>query len=315
MAWGKQALGKLFISHSSADKPKVRRLEKRLRAGGYDTWLDEKEIAVGDALAGRVSEGVKTAKIVLVVVSKASLESQWLQYELDIATERMIKGHCRVLPVLIDDVEVPAELAGRLYADMRPGKRGGLRRILDTLESEAAKYPKPAPPITMDSADAWTRHQAYEKFLAGLSEQGWFSASMEVSAIRDIDFEGITIDERDVVVDVVSSFGGPEDLTRADFDDWAHRVTEEIQETCGLLVTERQPSRDLRDALGLVDRMGARATSGLFVPSGILVVADLSGGLSEREAQRVLEDAYSVLGDAIRHSSPAPIDPSTLQHD
>src|SRR4051794_31607676 len=117
MTFGKAALGKIFVSHSSVDKVWVRRFEKRLRAEDYDTWLDEKEIDVGDALAAKISEGLRDAKVVVVVVSAASLASRWLRYELDIATERMVAGHCRVLPVLIDDVDVPPEVAGRLYAD------------------------------------------------------------------------------------------------------------------------------------------------------------------------------------------------------
>lgn len=38
MAYGKAALGKIFISHSSVDKAWVRRFEKRVRDAGYDTW-------------------------------------------------------------------------------------------------------------------------------------------------------------------------------------------------------------------------------------------------------------------------------------
>jgi hypothetical protein len=58
VTYGKQALGKVFISHSSVDKRTVRHIDKRLREEGYDTWLDERELEVGDALAAKISEGV-----------------------------------------------------------------------------------------------------------------------------------------------------------------------------------------------------------------------------------------------------------------
>jgi hypothetical protein len=179
------------LTYSSEDKDWVRRFEKRVRSEGYATWLDEKEIDVGDALAAKISEGVRNAKV--VVVSEASLASRWLRYELDIATERMINGHCRVIAVLIDDVEVPPELSGRLYADMRPRRRGGFARVLRALDAEASRFPEPQAPPTMDSESSWIRRQAYEQFLAELSGAGWFSASMELSAIRTVDTEGITI--------------------------------------------------------------------------------------------------------------------------
>src|SRR4051812_17249855 len=85
MTAGKAALGKIFISHASADKGWVRRFNKRLQDAGYATWLDEKELQLGDALAEKISEGLRDAKVVAVVVSASSLASNWLRYELDIA--------------------------------------------------------------------------------------------------------------------------------------------------------------------------------------------------------------------------------------
>ncbi len=49
------------LTYSSADKAWVRRFERRLREGGYNTWLDEKEIEVGDALAAKISQGLRDA--------------------------------------------------------------------------------------------------------------------------------------------------------------------------------------------------------------------------------------------------------------
>ncbi len=223
----------------------MRRFEKRIRAEGYDTWLDEKEIEIGDPLAARISEGVRDAKVVVVIVSAASLASKWLRYELDIATERMFSGHCRVLPVLIADVEVPPELAGPLYTGMRPNRRGGWAKLLRVLVAEADRYPEPAAPATMDSPDSWVRLQAYRKTLSTLAGSGWFSASAELSAFRRLEFEGITIDERDVVVDVVSVYSQRAELSDADYDDWRTRVLEEINDSCGLLITEKSPSQSL----------------------------------------------------------------------
>lgn len=315
MAYGKAALGKIFISHSSVDKAWVRRFEKRLLAEGYDTWLDEKEIDVGDALAAKISEGLRDAKVVVVVVSAATLASRWLRYELDIATERMVSGHCRVLPVLIDDVEVPPEIAGRLYADMRPKRRGGFAKVLRTLESEAARYPEPATPLTMDSDDAWIRKQAYEKFLGSLADGGWFSASMELSAVRDINFEGMRIGERDVIVDVVSIYSMRDELVERDYDDWTGRVRDELNETCGLLITEKPPSDRLVERLRLEDRVGGEPVNvGIYEPSGALVVVDLSEDVTDAHARDILRRAFERAKNAIESASPPLIDPVSIPH-
>lgn len=312
MAYGKAALGKIFISYSSGDRQWVRRFEKRLQDAGYETWRDEKEIEIGDAIAAKISEGIRDAKIVVVVVSAASLASKWLRYELDIATERMVKGACRVVPVLIDEVDVPSELAGRLYADMRPKRRGGFAKLVRVLDAEAARYPAPAAPLTMDSPDAWIRRQAYEKFLGKLADGGWFSADMEISATRNVSFEGMTIGDRDVIVDVVSIYSLRGELTIRDFDDWVTRVGEELNETCGLLITEKPPSDDLVAKLNLDDRIGQQTTSGIFQPSGALVLADLSEDMSDAHARDVLIRAHQVLKNAIDTAEPPLMDPNTL---
>src|SRR5690349_15024290 len=96
----KSLFGKVFISHSSLDKPFVRRIVEAIEADGFKTWLDEKELLPGDSLARRLSEGVAHAPAVLVVVSKSSIESRWLAFELNKATERMVQGSCRVIPIV-----------------------------------------------------------------------------------------------------------------------------------------------------------------------------------------------------------------------
>lgn len=136
----KWVLGKVFISHSSRDKAFVRRLAKRLWGEGYQVWLDEKELVPGDALATRLSDALKESRVVIVVVTPNSLASKWLSFELNKATERMVEGQCRIIPVLKGDVEPPAELKSLIYADFRSSFAQGFKAILSALrrESEAA---------------------------------------------------------------------------------------------------------------------------------------------------------------------------------
>ncbi|HEV7241875.1 MAG TPA: toll/interleukin-1 receptor domain-containing protein [Thermoanaerobaculia bacterium] len=127
---------KIFLSHSSKDKPFVRRLATRLEKHGFQVWLDEKELLVGDSLSASIATALQRAAIVLVIVSPASVASRWLRYELNLATKRMINGQCRVIPILIGDVSLPAEIAGLLYADFRRRFDMGLQSVLRALMHE-----------------------------------------------------------------------------------------------------------------------------------------------------------------------------------
>ena len=126
----------MFISYSSADRSFVRDLNKRLKRSGYDTWLDEHELVAGDALSTKIAEGVRGARVVLVVVSASSVRSRWLKYELNLATGRMVKGECRVIPLVVDDSELPAEVLGLLYADFRSDSKYGFKSVRTALEHE-----------------------------------------------------------------------------------------------------------------------------------------------------------------------------------
>jgi len=136
---GQDFLGKVFVSHSSEDKPFVRRLVRRLEKEGFTTWLDEKELKPGDALSEEIANALARARVVLVVVSRASVKSKWLKYELSLATERMIKGRCRVIPVVVGDVDPPPEVAGLLYADFRTSFALGAKSVVTALQYERGR--------------------------------------------------------------------------------------------------------------------------------------------------------------------------------
>jgi len=132
-------LGKIFISHTAADKPFVRRLATRLEKSHFRIWLDEHDLIAGDPLPQSIGKALQAARVILVVVSRASVASKWLRYELNLATERMIKGECRVIPIVIDETPLPTEVRGLLYADCRKGVAAGIPSILTALKYEARR--------------------------------------------------------------------------------------------------------------------------------------------------------------------------------
>ena len=116
----------------------MRRLAKRIEKENFSIWLDERELLAGDALGRKIGEALDNAKAVVVVVSKASITSRWLAFELNKATDRMIKGECRVIPVVIEKVELPPEVGGLLYADFTSSFETGVRAVITALKNEQA---------------------------------------------------------------------------------------------------------------------------------------------------------------------------------
>ncbi len=128
-------LGKrVFISYSHRDRSFVERLAKELKMTGIPVWWDEMEIKVGHSIIKKVSEGISGATYLAVVLSPSSIESDFVQRELEIALMGQLSTKkITVLPLLLTDCEIPTFLKVIKWADFRTDYQTGFIGLLDTL--------------------------------------------------------------------------------------------------------------------------------------------------------------------------------------
>jgi hypothetical protein len=125
---------KVFLCHTSADKPFVRQVAHDLRARGYGAWLDEVEIKAGQSLIAEISKGITESRYMLVFFSTESASSQWMKIEYyNKLIEEIRRNQVSVIPVMIDDCEIPVPLRDKKYADFRKDYSDGLREVLSAL--------------------------------------------------------------------------------------------------------------------------------------------------------------------------------------
>src|SRR5688500_14605373 len=111
-------MSSIFLSHSSKDRVFVRRPARRLSKDGIPVWLDEADVKIGDSLIRRIGEAIDRADFVGAVISRNSVASTWVQKELSMAaTKEIAAKKVVVLPILIDQCEIPEFLKDKLYAD------------------------------------------------------------------------------------------------------------------------------------------------------------------------------------------------------
>lgn len=111
-------MSNIFLSHSHADKPFARKLAARLESEGHEVWIDEAEINIGDSLIEKIRTGIDQVDYVAAILSSASIGSEWVTRELDIASNREIEEkRVIVLPLLIEHVNLPGFLKGKFYGD------------------------------------------------------------------------------------------------------------------------------------------------------------------------------------------------------
>ena len=113
---------KAFVSHATVDQDRfVRGFAGRLQVNGVETWYAEWALLDGDSLVKRIfTEGIGGADVFIIVLSANSVKSGWVEAELDVGVVRSIERDCRLIPVVIDDVEIPVSLQATKY-----------RRIID----------------------------------------------------------------------------------------------------------------------------------------------------------------------------------------
>jgi hypothetical protein len=110
---------KTYIIHNSADKHLARRLAFDLRMAGVDAWFDEWEIRVGHSIVDKMHEGIYASAAFVVLISRASSNAYWVKREVDAAFKRVQADQAVILPVRVDDSDVPPLLSGYRWTDLR----------------------------------------------------------------------------------------------------------------------------------------------------------------------------------------------------
>lgn len=124
----------VFISYSHADKTFVDTLAAHLVKRNAHVWVDSWELNVGDSIIGRVQDAIQDSSALLVILSKASVQSEWCKKELSAGLMRELnERRVIVLPVLLEDCEIPIFLREKMYADFRRDFDKGISAIVDAI--------------------------------------------------------------------------------------------------------------------------------------------------------------------------------------
>ena len=136
---------KIFLSHASESKPRVRRIAEMLPRH-VDAWLDQDELAAGRKFPDIIERAIRLqSDFTVVFVDAQALDSQWVRREVDLALRREVDlQRPFVIPVLLGDVaqrlhELGFDPGQRLYLDARDLSDEGLARSGRALADELFK--------------------------------------------------------------------------------------------------------------------------------------------------------------------------------
>jgi hypothetical protein len=129
---------RVFLSYASSDRAIAAQVATALREVGISVWFDVWELAPGDSIGDRVDQALKASDLLLLFLSKASVTSRWVQTELNaVLTNQMKDRAITIIPVVIEDCDIPPVLADRMYVDLRGDVAAGVQRLVGQLTAAA----------------------------------------------------------------------------------------------------------------------------------------------------------------------------------
>ncbi len=120
----------IFMSYSRRELGFVDDLVSKLEDKKYKVWLDYRVLIPGTPWAGQIDKGLKEADTVLLVVSKASLASEFVALE----WRHFLETNKRVILLIFEAVDVPTELEKYEWVDFRGDYKAGLEELFSQLE-------------------------------------------------------------------------------------------------------------------------------------------------------------------------------------
>ena len=133
---------KVFISHASEDTDDAEFIYDFLKANHYEPWLDLKALKVGMQWDYEIEQALQDSDFVVVLLSKVATNKRgYIQREIkrmDRYSEEKLSDDIYILPILIDDCEVPRSLSKYQY--MKTSQADFANNLLESLNFQREKY-------------------------------------------------------------------------------------------------------------------------------------------------------------------------------
>ena len=119
---------RVFIAYSSSDLELVSKVSSALRQFGHEVVRDETFLEPGDNIANRIREELLKSDALVVMWSKSARTSSNLLMELSFFIGAA--GSRPVFPVLLDDSDIPVDIAGTRYYRAEGNDPSAIARIV-----------------------------------------------------------------------------------------------------------------------------------------------------------------------------------------
>jgi TIR domain-containing protein/PDZ domain-containing protein len=128
---GSSGAGFIFLSYAAEDVKAARGLAEYLESRGWSVWWDRK-IPAGHTFDEAIEKALTSARCAVVLWTRAAVASRWVRAEASEALHRDI-----LVPVLLEDVQIPLEFRLVQAVDLRGWKQGDIASLAPLHEAIA----------------------------------------------------------------------------------------------------------------------------------------------------------------------------------
>lgn len=130
---------RVFLCHTSADKPKIRELYRYLRKRGIKPWFDEEDLIGGQDWQSEIPNALSNSDVILVCLSKNAVTKEgYVQKEITFALDKALEkseGAIFIIPVRLEECIVPQRLNRYQWVDLY--REDGHKRLMTSLNTRA----------------------------------------------------------------------------------------------------------------------------------------------------------------------------------
>ena len=131
-------MSQVFISYSRNDAAAVLDIRKKLESAGVDIWIDQKDINTGAAWDIQIQDAISDSKVVLLMLSRSSVESENVSVEWSFALDK----DKHIIPVILEECEVPMRIASLQRVELFEDFNLGIKKLKSEIEVDNNEYIK-----------------------------------------------------------------------------------------------------------------------------------------------------------------------------
>jgi hypothetical protein len=110
----------VFLSYSHGDSSSALVIASTLASNGVQVWIDNADVRSSHSLPSRLLQLIEQSEFVLILHSANYLASKWCRFELETTVALSVsKSKPSIIVCRLDDTELPASLASRVWRDAR----------------------------------------------------------------------------------------------------------------------------------------------------------------------------------------------------